>query len=58
METERKNTRKIRWWGITQAARELGISRTHLYLVLTGARTSKNLEQSTQVRELRRRKKG
>lgn len=54
MKTDSKKMKKIRWLGITHAAQELGISRTHLFLVLTGKRKSMSLEKTEQVRELRR----
>lgn len=53
METDRKKTKKIRWLGITAAAQRLGISRTHLYLVLTGKRVSMSLENTPEVKALR-----
>lgn len=37
------NKRRIRFPGITQAARDLGVTRTHLYYVLTGDRKSPTL---------------
>ena len=55
MKTDSKKTRKIRWLGITDAAQELKVSRTHLYLILTGKRTSKRLENNPIFQELRNR---
>lgn len=53
MKSDRKKTKKIRWLGITNAAQRLGVSRTHLYLVLTGKRISKSLENTPEVKAIR-----
>ena len=39
----RTRTRVVRWPGLCEAAAELGVHRTHLYLVLTKQRTSHRL---------------
>jgi hypothetical protein len=39
----RKRSRVVRWPGLCEAATELGVHRTHLYLVLTKQRTSHRL---------------
>ena len=39
----KKEKSKIRFFGIGAAARELGVTRQHLWAVLVGQRTSKRL---------------
>lgn len=46
--------RRIRFPGIVQLARELGVSRIHLYYVLNGERRSPRIERHPVVKQLRR----
>ncbi|MDZ7317469.1 MAG: hypothetical protein ONB24_15260 [candidate division KSB1 bacterium] len=52
----KKNTRKnrVRFPGICSLAAELGVTRIHLYRVLTGERRSPRIEAHPKVKILRR----
>jgi hypothetical protein len=43
---------KTTYLGITAEAERLGVSRTHLWLVLTGQRESKQLKKRIKIEEL------
>lgn len=42
---QKRQSRPVQFPGITRAARELRVSRTHLWSVLTGARVSASLKR-------------
>lgn len=51
-----KGKRKVRFPGICEDAQELGVTRVHLWMVLTGDRKSKRLMQ--RYRDLKAKQKG
>ncbi len=53
---QKKPHPKVRFPGITEDAAALGVTRPHLWMVLTGARVSKRL--TTRYREHSAKKKG
>lgn len=50
----RSHTRRVKFPGICRHAQRLGVSRIHLYYVLTGVRRSPRIEQYLSKEQVRR----
>ena len=47
-----KHNGKTTYLGIGKEAKRLGVSRTHLWLVLTGQRESKRIKRNVRIKEV------